>query len=68
MQTLTCEVFILCDAVIEHFKGSGFDVLGTEDGQRVLDMANVDGDKVAAVGADGGKRCAEACAENRRTV
>ena len=53
MQTLTCEVFILCDAVIEHFKGSGFDVLGTEDGQRVLDMANVDGDKVAAVGADG---------------
>jgi site-specific DNA-cytosine methylase len=39
------EESILRDAVIEHMKGSGLDVIGTEDGQRVLDMANDDGAK-----------------------
>ena len=52
-QLPTREESILRDVVIEHMKGSGLDVIGTEDGQRVLDMANVDGDKVVAVGADG---------------
>lgn len=39
-QPPTREETILRDAVIDHMKGSGLDVLGTEDGQRVLDMAN----------------------------
>ena len=39
------EETILRDVVIEHMKGSGLDVIGTEDGQRVLDMANDDGAK-----------------------
>ena len=39
------EESILRDVVIEHMKGSGLDVLGTEDGQRVLDMVNEDGAK-----------------------
>ena len=34
------EETILRDVVIEHMKGSGLDVIGTEEGQRVLDMAN----------------------------
>lgn len=34
------EEVTLRDAVIDHMKGSGLDVLGTEDGQRVLDMVN----------------------------
>lgn len=40
MHELSREETILRDVVIEHMKGSGLDVLGTEDGQRVLDMAN----------------------------
>ena len=39
-QPPTREESILRDVVIEHMKGSGLDVLGTEDGQRVLDMVN----------------------------
>ena len=39
------EETILRDVVIEHMKGSGLDVIGTEEGQRVLDMANDDGAK-----------------------
>ena len=39
------EETVLRDVVIEHMKGSGLDVLGTEEGQRVLDMANDDGAK-----------------------
>lgn len=39
-QPPTREESILRDVVIEHMKGSGLDVIGTEDGQRVLDMAN----------------------------
>ncbi len=39
-QPPTREETILRDVVIEHMKGSGLDVIGTEDGQRVLDMAN----------------------------
>ncbi len=39
-QPPTREETILRDAVIDHMKGSGLDVLGTEDGQRVLDMVN----------------------------
>ena len=39
------EETVLRDVVIEHMKGSGLDVIGTEDGQRVLDMANDDGAK-----------------------
>ena len=41
-QPPTREESILRDVVIEHMKGSGLDVIGTEDGQRVLDMANDD--------------------------
>ena len=44
-QPSTREESILRDVVIEHMKGSGLDVIGTEDGQRVLDMANDDGAK-----------------------
>ena len=44
-QPPTREESILRDVVIEHMKGSGLDVLGTEDGQRVLDMVNEDGAK-----------------------
>ena len=44
-QPPTREGSILRDVVIEHMKGSGLDVIGTEDGQRVLDMANDDGAK-----------------------
>ncbi len=44
-QPPTREESILRDVVIEHMKGSGLDVIGTEDGQRVLDMANGDGAK-----------------------
>ena len=44
-QAPTREESILRDVVIEHMKGSGLDVIGTEDGQRVLDMANDDGAK-----------------------
>ena len=44
-QLPTREESILRDVVIEHMKGSGLDVIGTEDGQRVLDMANDDGAK-----------------------
>jgi hypothetical protein len=39
------EETVLRDVVIEHMKGSGLDVIGTEDGQRVLDMVNEDGAK-----------------------
>lgn len=39
-QPPTREESILRDVVIEHMNGSGLDVIGTEDGQRVLDMAN----------------------------
>lgn len=39
-QPPTREETILRDVVIEHMKGSGLDVLGTEEGLRVLDMAN----------------------------
>ena len=40
------EETILRDVVIEHMRGkNGLDVIGTEDGQRVLDMANDDGTK-----------------------
>ena len=39
------EETVLRDVVIEHMKGSGLDVIGTEDGQRVLDMANDDSAK-----------------------
>lgn len=39
-QSPTREETILRDAVINHMKGSGLDVIGTEDGQRVLDMVN----------------------------
>lgn len=39
-QPPTREETILRDMVIEHMKGSGLDVLGTEEGLRVLDMAN----------------------------
>ena len=44
-QLPTREESILRDVVIEHMNGSGLDVIGTEDGQRVLDMANDDGAK-----------------------
>ena len=44
-QPPTREESILRDVVIEHMKGSGLDVIGTEDGQRVLDMVNEDGAK-----------------------
>ena len=44
-QAPTREESILRDVVIEHMKGSGLDVIGTEDGQRVLDMVNEDGAK-----------------------
>ena len=44
-QPPTREESILRDVVIEHMKGSGLDVIDTEDGQRVLDMANDDGAK-----------------------
>ena len=44
-QPPTREESILRDVVIEHMNGSGLDVIGTEDGQRVLDMANDDGTK-----------------------
>ena len=44
-QPPTREESILRDVVIEHMKGRGLDVIGTEDGQRVLDMANDDGAK-----------------------
>ena len=39
-QPPTREETILRDVVIDHMKGSGLDVLGTEEGQQVLDMAN----------------------------
>ena len=39
-QLPTREETILRDAVIDHMKESGLDVLGTEKGQQVLDMAN----------------------------
>lgn len=39
-QLHTREETILRDAVIDHMKESGLDVLGTEEGQQVLDMAN----------------------------
>lgn len=39
-QPPTREESILRDVVIEHMNGSGLDVIGTEDGQRVLDVAN----------------------------
>lgn len=39
-QLPTREESILRDVVIEHMKGSGLDVIGAEEGQRVLDMAN----------------------------
>lgn len=39
-QLPTREETILRDAVIDHMKESGLDVLGTEEGQRVLDMVN----------------------------
>ena len=39
------EEAILRDVLIDHMRGSGLDVIGTEDGQRVLDMANGDGAK-----------------------
>ena len=45
-QPPTREESILRDVVIEHMRGkNGLDVIGTEDGQRVLDMANDDGAK-----------------------
>ena len=44
-QPPTREESILRDVVIEHMNGSGLDVIGTEDSQRVLDMANDDGTK-----------------------
>ena len=44
-QPPTREESILRDVLIEHMRGSGLDVIGTEDGQRVLDMANDDGAK-----------------------
>ncbi len=44
-QPPTREESILRDVVIEHMKGSGLDVIGMEDGQRVLDMVNGDGAK-----------------------
>lgn len=34
------EEVTLRDALVDHMKGSGLDVLGTEEGQQVLDMAN----------------------------
>ena len=40
VQPPTREETILRDAVIDHMKESGLDVLGTEEGQQVLDMAN----------------------------
>ena len=40
VQPPTREETILRDSVIDHMKGSGLDVLGTEEGQQVLDMAN----------------------------
>ena len=39
-QLPTREETILRDAVIDHMKECGLDVLGTEEGQQVLDMAN----------------------------
>uniref|UniRef100_UPI00402A0474 LPD38 domain-containing protein n=1 Tax=Alloprevotella sp. TaxID=1872471 RepID=UPI00402A0474 len=39
-QLPTREETILRDAVIDHMKESGLDMLGTEEGQQVLDMAN----------------------------
>lgn len=39
-QPPTREETILRDVVIDHMKESGLDVLGTEEGQQVLDMAN----------------------------
>lgn len=46
VQPPTREETILRDAVIDHMRGNnGLDVIGTEDGQRVLDMANDDGAK-----------------------
>jgi hypothetical protein len=39
-QLPTREETILRDAVIDHMKESGLDVLGTAEGQRVLDMVN----------------------------
>jgi hypothetical protein len=39
-QLPTREETILRDVVIDHMKESGLDVLGTEEGQRVLDMVN----------------------------
>lgn len=39
-QPPTREESILRDVVIEHMKGSALDVIGAEEGQRVLDMAN----------------------------
>ncbi len=44
-QPPTREESILRDVVIEHMKGSGLDVIGAEEGQRVLDMVNEDGAK-----------------------
>lgn len=40
VQPPTREETILRDMVIDHMKESGLDVLGTEEGQQVLDMAN----------------------------
>lgn len=40
VQPPTREETILRDVVIDHMKESGLDVLGTEEGQRVLDMVN----------------------------
>lgn len=40
VQPPTREETILRDVVIDHMKESGLDVLGTEEGQQVLDMAN----------------------------
>ena len=40
VQPPTREETILRDAVIDHMKESGLDVLGTEEGQQVLDMVN----------------------------
>ena len=47
-QPPTREESILRDVVIDHMQESGLDVLGTEDGQRVLDMANERGAKMSA--------------------
>lgn len=45
-QPPTCEESIFRDVVIEHMRGkNGLDVIGTEDDQRVLDIANGDGAK-----------------------